>query len=134
MRQVAVFYDVEEAQIARGFLRSHGLGARLPDEQALSAMPEMRVGLGGYRLTVPEDEVAIAEKLLAPLRGKTGLPACERCGANAVRRMRHWWFPLLMTHLFGHVFPFAPARKMLICRRCGYKRLDPDEPMTQEPA
>ena len=125
MREVAVFIDAEEAQIARGYLRSHGLDAQLPDEQALSVMPEMRVGLGGYRLTVPDDEAMQAERLLAETRS-SGFPACGRCGADALRRIRNWQLPAFMWFI-GFLAPFAPATGELKCRRCGQVQREPDE-------
>ena len=133
MKEVAVFYDAEEAQIARGFLRSHGLDAQLPDEQALSVMPEMRVGLGGYRLTVPDDEAMQAERLLAPTRGATGLPACERCGSDRLRRIRRWQLPVLAWAL-GFLAPFAPATDELKCRRCGHVQRAAEDAAMETPA
>ena len=47
------------------WLRSHGIDAQLPDEQALSVMPDF--GLGGYRLIVPREEFFSAQaQLRAP--------------------------------------------------------------------
>ena len=128
MAEVAVFFDAEEAQIARGFLRSHGMHATLPDEQALSVMPEMRVGLGGYRLEVPDAEAFRARALLAEVRaeGAARAPACERCGARALRRIRRWEMPLAMW-LIGFLAPFAPATNELRCRRCGLVQTADDE-------
>ena len=135
MGEVAVFYDAEEAMVARGYLRSHGLDATLPDEQALSVMPEMRVGLGGYRLLVPDDEAAQARRLLREVREENPAPSCRQCGARALRRKRHWWVPLLLYWLFGPLFPFAPARGELQCRRCGCIQPEPDEnALTESPA
>lgn len=120
MAEVGVFFDAEEAQIARGFLRSHGLDATLPDEQALSVMPEMRVGLGGYRLEVPDAEAFRARALLREVQseGAARAPACQRCGARDLRRIRRWEMPVAMW-LVGFLAPFAPATEDLKCRRCG---------------
>lgn len=134
MATVAVFFDAEEAQIARGFLRSHGLEARLPDEQTLAAMPHMSVGLGGYRVLVPDEEAARAAELLAPTRNLSGMPACRRCGEGRVRRIRRWWFPLLIWYLLGEVFPFAPATRRLKCRQCGLVQPEPDDVLMETPA
>lgn len=128
MRQVGLFYDAEEAQVAAGFLRSHGLGAVLPDEQALSVMPEMRFGLGGYRLLVPEAERVQAERLLAGVRGRRASHGlCSACGYDALRRARRWWFPGAIWLLFGGLFPFAPARGTLRCTRCGHTQPADDD-------
>lgn len=119
MRQVGRFYDAEEAQVAAGFLRSHGLDASLPDEHSLSVMPEMRFGLGGYRLLVPDGEALAAERLLAGVRdAPSGHGLCSACGYDTLRRQRDWTWPAALSLLA--LFPFAPARATLRCRTCGH--------------
>ena len=121
MRQVAVFHEAEEAQIARSFLRSHGIDAQLPDEQALSVMPDF--GLGGYRLIVPREEFFSAQALLREVEEKPSpYAACGRCGKAALRRSRGRTFPAILAALFGALVPFAPARGCLRCDACGHRQ------------
>jgi hypothetical protein len=119
MRQVALFYDAEEAQIVRGFLQSRGIDAQLPDEQALSVIPSLGFGLGGYRLMVPDRQHFQASALLAEVQAEAPSPACSHCGEGPLRRIRGWMLPALMTALFGLVAPFAPATARLRCAACG---------------
>jgi DNA-directed RNA polymerase subunit RPC12/RpoP len=126
VRQVALFYDAEEAQVARGFLRSRGLKAVLPDEQTLGVRPELRIALGGYRLLVPYEEAFQASALLREVEAADVRPSCEACGSKALRRERRWWFPLAVLFLFRDLFPFAPARAALRCRACGHTQAPSD--------
>lgn len=126
MKEVARFFDMEEAQIAAGFLRSHGMDATLADEHALSVMPELRVGLGGFRLLVPDQDEAAATQLLADIRGEAPpLGACANCGHTQMRRVRDARHPFLLG-LLGLLFPFAGATNELRCAACGHKQPETD--------
>lgn len=126
MREVARFYDAEEAKIAAGFLRAQGFDVTLPEEHHLGVAPHMSVGLGGYRLLAADSDFFLARAALDETRPMPKHGACRRCGSDRIRRARHWWFPLVLLYLFGSHFPFAPARDKLVCRTCGLTWKDED--------
>lgn len=130
--EVATFFDAEEAMVAQSFLRAQGIRAELPDSNALGAMPEVRFGLGGYRLFVPAGQAANARALLAEVRAASPSagPCCARCGGRALRRIRDWRWPLGLMALFGAAFPFAPSTGNLRCAACGHRQ--PDETETDD--
>lgn len=142
MERIAQFFDAEEAQIAAGYLRSNGIEVTLGDEQALSVMPEMRVGLGGYRLLCPREQAFMARALLAEVEGgKTRaapLPRCAKCSSTRLAPVRDLRLPAIFGGLTGLIFgliaPFAPRSGDLRCGACGHRQPDkhedegPDEP------
>ena len=73
-RLLRYFNSVAEAEVAASFLRSHGLDARLPDRQFLSANPEFGLSSGGYRIDVPLGEHHRASLLLAEVDGAAPRP------------------------------------------------------------
>ncbi len=134
MKEIARFYDVEEAQIAKSFLIAQGLDVRLADEGALGVMPEMRVGLGGYRLVGEERDAAIATRLLADIEhDHSAAKRCPACGAAQLQRTRNRLFPFFFV-LFGWLFPFAPAGDTLRCRACGHTEPDAESRDEEETA
>ncbi|MEM9232960.1 MAG: hypothetical protein AAGA69_01820 [Pseudomonadota bacterium] len=136
MKEIARFYDAEEAQIAAGYLRSQGFEIQLADEGALGVQPHLSIGLGGYRLMALPQEAHMASVELAkvrdvPARSRTVVNAtCEQCHSQKLRRIRNPWFPLLVSVLFQRVFPFAPATQDLRCTACGHRQ--PAEPRREE--
>ena len=127
MKEIARFYDAEEAQIATGFLRAQGLDVHLADKQALAAMPQLRVGLGGFRLLAAERDANIAKRLLADIKAENrGSTPCARCGSSDTTRIRDFRFPLIFGVL-SLLFPFAPPVR---CRNCGHKQQVTDEEET----
>jgi DNA-directed RNA polymerase subunit RPC12/RpoP len=126
MKEIARFYDPEEAQIAAGFLRAQGLEIHLADELALNSLPNLRVGLGGYRLMAEERDANIARRYLADIDGEDHGPACAQCGVRKLRRSRDPTLALLLLP-FLELFPFARAKRHLRCAACGHKQPDPDE-------
>jgi hypothetical protein len=129
MREIARFYDAEEAQIAAGFLRAQGFEVQLPDEHVLAVRPELRIGLGGYRLLAADGDAFLAKAALDEKRPKPLHAPCPRCESTAIRRTRAWPFPLALLAVFGELFPFAPPKDSLRCGACNliWKEED-DEP------
>lgn len=60
----ARFLSAPEAMIARALLESEGVMALAPDEHALSALPHVILGDGGYRLMVREQDLDRALEIL----------------------------------------------------------------------
>lgn len=132
MKEIARFYDAEEAQIAAGFLRSFGFDVQLADEQALSVMPEMRMGLGGYRLLAADRDAHMARIELSKVRRAPSGPRCRNCGARDMRRERNPAY-VIVHALFATIFPFAPPTSRLRCRSCGHtQRVDRDPSASEE--
>jgi hypothetical protein len=73
---VAVFVDLQEAQIAAGALRAAGLAAEVFDGQLGAVYWIAQSALGGYRVVVPQAEAADALALLQQIRD-TAPPAGE---------------------------------------------------------
>ena len=133
MKEIARFYDAEEAQIAAGYLRAQGFDVQLGDENMLGLEPHLRIALGGYRLMAPQNEAHMATVALNEVRGAPETRAhlegyrCGNCGGATLRRMRN---PLLaFLHLpLGWLFPFSRATKNLRCTACGHTQpAEPDE-------
>ena len=139
MKLVARFYDPEEAHIAAGFLRAQGLEVTVADAQALGVMPELRVGLGGYRLMAPERDANLAQRYLADIKYEQSKgPACTRCGGTRLTRVRDLRFPALFGGLsgllMGLIAPFAPPTGTWRCGDCGLRqKLAEDEDTEQNP-
>ncbi len=64
MKTVAKFINQPEAQVAKGFLTSHGIDAIIGNEKSLSAMPHLTMGMNSFQLMVAEHDVAHARRLL----------------------------------------------------------------------
>ena len=73
---VARYYDLNEATIAASALRSAGLTPQLFDDHWASMNWMARSALGGFRVMLPEDELAIGVELLR------SLPEPEPLGAE----------------------------------------------------
>ncbi|ADM08300.1 hypothetical protein PB2503_01102 [Parvularcula bermudensis HTCC2503] len=136
MKEIARFYDPEEALIAAGFLRAQGLSVHLADEATLAAQPHLRIGLGGYRLLADQRDAHMARIALntiaaassspdtPPAERSDGAPdRCPQCG-GPLRRRRHRLLPALLL-LTGALFPFSRAGKELRCGTCGHKQQAP---------
>jgi hypothetical protein len=66
-----------EAHIAAGALRAAGIAAEVFDAGFGAMEAPVIEGLGGYRLMVPEAEVAAARETLKAIRAGPGLPLAE---------------------------------------------------------
>ncbi|MEM7739249.1 MAG: hypothetical protein AAF225_00425 [Pseudomonadota bacterium] len=126
MKEIARFYDPEEAKVAAGFLRSQGYEITLPEEHHLGSAPHLSFALGGYRLLAPYEEAYEASLTLRQKRDKPKHDACERCGSPDIRRQRVRWFPFAFLGLVMGTAPFTPAKKKLICSACGFEWSDTD--------
>ncbi|WOI52372.1 hypothetical protein [Parvularcula sp. LCG005] len=119
---IARFYDPEEAHVAAGYLRSHGFDVQVADQHALTAMPEMRIGLQGYRLITAQKNAFQCEALLRDIREThSAFGQCEICRSTRLRRIRDGRVPILHL-LIGFFFPFAPGTRSLRCAECGHKQ------------
>jgi DNA-directed RNA polymerase subunit RPC12/RpoP len=130
VKEIARFYDPEEAKIAAGFLRAEGFDVTLPEEHTLAVQPELRFTLGGFRLLAPTEQAFLATKMLESVkRGGSG-PACPECGGRRVLRDRKRPFLMNLLALFSLGLAFTPATSMKRCPDCGatWKEDDADEP------
>lgn len=64
---VARFYDLNEASIAASALRSAGLSAEVFDDHWATMNWMARTALGGFRVMLPQDELAAGVELLRSL-------------------------------------------------------------------
>ena len=121
MKEIATYFDPEEAHIARGFLQANGFDARLADSHTLAAIPLDRIALGGYRLMVPQEQAYQAELLLRSVaeehQDRSRCPACDSPriarGRKRVQTLLHSWILSIL--------PFSGATKIVYCRDCGHK-------------
>ena len=126
MKEIARFYDAEEAQIAAGYLRAQGFEVQLADEGMLGVEPHMRLGLGGYRLMAIPQHAHMASVELAKVRDEPTrrqtltTHTCTACGSEAMRRIRNPWYAILAALVA--LFPFAPATRDLRCTACGHRQ------------
>lgn len=117
MKEIARFYDPDEAQVAAGFLRAQGFDVEVADVHMLTARPELRFALGGFRLLAANKDAQEAQNELAARRKSSPFPPCPNCQSTDVRRRRANIFPAVFL-LAGHLLPFAPATNKLRCGRC----------------
>ncbi len=68
LRLVAHYYDRDEALIVRSVLDAAGLVAFVENEQQIAIDPFRSIALGGYRIVVPEAELALALDVIAEAR------------------------------------------------------------------
>jgi hypothetical protein len=81
-----------EAQIAVGALRSGGIEAQVFDANFGAMESPVIESLGGFRIMVPESQVASAKELLALLRASPGLGEPDENGpwtASLAQSSRH---------------------------------------------
>ncbi len=126
MREIARFYDAEEAKVAAGFLRAQGFAIIIPEEHHLGSSPHLSFAVGGYRLLASREEAHMATMALAEKQTKPKHDACEACGGTDIRRQRHRWLPLAVF-LWLASTPFAPAKSTLRCKTCGHEWKDKDD-------
>ena len=137
LRNIRTFATSEEAQIAAGFLRAHGVGAALPDHNSLTMMPHYQIALGGFRVLVPDAQVARAKELLTEARTPASQsgpePACAQCGARDFKavRIRHWLTSIALLVGLGAFFPIIRKTDKLECAVCG-ARITRDEYFAME--
>lgn len=127
MKEIARFYNAEEAKVALGYLEAQGFDVHLPDAHMLAVRPELVFGLGGYRLLASDNDAFLARAALSEKRRKPRHGACDACGDTAVRRARAWPFPLVLFAVFGELFPFAPPKDHLRCMACGHLWKEKDQ-------
>ena len=127
MKEIARFYDAEEAKVAAGFLRAQGFDITLPEEHHLGSAPHLSFALGGYRLFATDKEAYQATLRLKEKQAKPKHEACESCGSTDIRRQRYRWFPFAILGLLVATAPFTPAKKKLLCSACGHQRKDTDD-------
>jgi len=120
MREIATFYDPEEAHVAAGFLRAHGYDPLLADEHMLMVSPTHRVALGGFRMMIAAHMHEEAKAVLENVRHQPNQPSstCPTCGGADYRRVKSWWFPAIFFFTLGAVVPFAKNSHYLECRQC----------------
>ena len=83
MKEIARFLDAHEAKLAKGYLRSLGFDAMLPEENHFSVEPSLAFGFGGYRVLVPHDEAFVAQAALNEIRPDMPKPSAFRATGAA---------------------------------------------------
>ena len=63
--EVGRFYDLHEAELAAGLLRSAGIRAEVADHHLIGMDPLMQRAVGGLRVMAPPDQAADARAILA---------------------------------------------------------------------
>ena len=109
--EIATFYSPEEAYCAQGALRSGGCFTLLSNEHHLNVAPSLRVGLGGYRLLVLEEDandIRLALKNLpAPANDQPSFEDRAVEKPVAPRRKNWLWLPVALSA----AVPFLPDYK-----------------------
>ena len=136
LRHIKTFSDPEEAQIAAGYLRAHGVDAMLADQDSLNTLPYLRVALGGFRILVPASHYDDARELLARTRSAVedaSGPACAMCGGRAFNpvKRRHWLTSMLVLFGLGVFFPVVRKTDKFECAHCG-AQITRDDLLAQE--
>lgn len=96
MKEIARFYDAEEAKVAAGFLRAQGFAITMPEEHYLGSSPHLSFAVGGYRLLASHEEAHMATVALKEKQAKPKHDACETEGGADIRRQRYRWLPLII--------------------------------------
>jgi hypothetical protein len=65
--QLAMYYSVEEAELARSQLEVDGIAAHVEGQHAVGVMPMQAIALGGVRLMVRPHDVERAREVLGAL-------------------------------------------------------------------
>ena len=115
MRRAYWSADFGEAHVVEAMLRAHGLHASVFDAGIVRQDWFKTLALGGYRVMVPDSQMAPAQELLADYRSGAmaladadlDVPSCPRCSGHAVAddpRPRRVAFGALIA---SQVAPFA---------------------------
>lgn len=117
------YYDPEEAVVVRSALGAAGIDSHLLDTALLAVDPTLRIGLGGYRLSVlAQDEIAARQALVEIESYKTDEPVgadttCPTCGGACFRRRRSLRWTIVAI-LCGYI-PFVAQNHQSQCISCG---------------
>jgi hypothetical protein len=115
---VARYWNLSEAYVAAGALRSAGIRAEVFDDQYGSMWWTQQPMLGGYRLVAPENETAEACDLLRSALGAAAVEAQE-----AVRPPRLPWavaFALVALNPYGVMGWLAATRRPALWKTVGF--------------
>ena len=99
--EIAHFHDPEEAFCARSYLEAYGVPTIIQNEYHLTAVPWLRVGLGGYPLLANDTDAEIAKELLK----NPASVAVDHYDDSAPRK------PIWLAFPMGLQFGFLPHRK-----------------------
>ena len=107
LRRVDTTFDLPEAHIVAGLLRSEGIEAHLFDAGFVRQDWFKAIAYGGYRILVPDDDVSAAREFIRSYREqKPALshaddPPCPTCSSSTYRddpRPRRWVFAIYWMH------------------------------------
>jgi hypothetical protein len=104
LRLVAHYFDRSEALIVRGALQAAGVAAFVDGFYLLTAYPFYEVTCHGYRIVVPEEDLADAVAILRQARAN---PLRE---GEALIAQRDVAFPVLAVVLFLILGIYLPLR------------------------
>ena len=120
LRRVDTTFDLPEAHIIVGLLRSEGIDAHLFDADFVRQDWFKAIAYGGYRILVPDQDLPAAREHLhayrasKPAMSNSDDPPCPACSSVTYRddpRPRRWVFALYIA------LPFADAAVFMLMRR-----------------
>jgi|TARA_B110000438_G_scaffold294790_1_gene336739 hypothetical protein len=129
MVTIASYSKSEDAYLAASMLEGNGIAVEVRDAETVSVNWIYSNAIGGVKVEVAEEDVALARELLEVARDQVGILKCPHCGSNDVR-MRELGLPALIGYfLFG---AFIPTKNREVdCLDCeasfAYKPSEPDE-------
>lgn len=126
---IASPYDLPEAQIIAGRLRSEGFEVRLGAEHHMSVAPYLAYALNGIDVSVPAWAAAAARASLDDVVGEPAdfepCDTCPDCGSQRISRLLEPVGTLLMLILAG--FPFGFGKPVRHCATCGRYWIKPQK-------
>jgi len=117
---VARYFHPTDAHIAAGRLKAQGIPVFLRDINHASVNWLICIALGGIRLQVPDDCVALSRSILEEEFEPVAEACCPQCGSGDVSNAsRRWKLSVLAVHLFSLPLPWR--RNARICDSCGHE-------------
>ncbi|MEO1251909.1 MAG: hypothetical protein AAFW81_06145 [Pseudomonadota bacterium] len=113
LREIAFFYDPEEAYCALAYIRSHDLPVYLFGEGHLNINPALRVALGGYRMVVPAGEAKTARSLLAHAGANFDLVEAQAGSYEPVQRTPRNWLSVIVAFHTGIPFLWKASTRAI---------------------
>jgi hypothetical protein len=120
---VASFFWLNEAELAKVLLESHGIAAELSDTGITSMDPLMGNAVGGIKLLVSDNQVAEAISIIKADQDEASRnykPWCPNCDSeNVVEHEAPAWFKVLSVCTLG--LAGVLFAKSFRCNDCNYR-------------